>query len=213
MSSKNNSSNKNRVAIGVDLGTTNCALAIYRNGQVEIITNDQGERTTPSVISFTDEERLVGSAAKNAAASNPTNTVYDAKRFIGRNFDDPKLQENLHHYSFNIVDRNNKPKFQVNYKGEEKEFTPEEISGMLLAKLKEYAESYLGQPVTDAVITVPAYFNDSQRQATKDAAAIANINVLRLINEPTAASLCYPNNNTSGKEKKVLIFDCGGKHH
>jgi molecular chaperone DnaK (HSP70) len=210
MSSKNNSSNKNRVAIGIDLGTTYCSVCRYWNGGFDVIPNDQGGRITPSYVSFTDEERLVGDAAKNAAVSNPTNTVYDAKRMIGRNFDDPKLQEDLGHYSFNVVDRNNKPKIQVNYKGEEKEFTPEEISAMILSKLKEYAESYLGQPVTDAVITVPAYFNDSQRQATKDAAVIANLNVLRIINEPTSAAVAYGLDKMSGKEKKVLIFDFGG---
>lgn len=211
MSSKNNS-NKS-VAIAVDLGTTYCAVGYYKNGQVEIITNDQGERTTPSFVSFTDEERLIGTAAKNAAASNPTNTVYDAKRFIGRNFDDPKLQENLSHYSFDIVDRNNKPKIKVNYKGEDKEFFPEEISAMLLGRLKEYAESYLGQPVTNAVVTVPAYFNDAQRQATKDACLIAGLNPLRIINEPTAAAIAYGLDKMSEKERMVLIFDFGGKHH
>lgn len=210
MSNKNNS--KKSVAIGLDLGTTYCALGYYKNGQVEIITNDQGERTTSSFISFTDEERLIGTAAKNACASNPTNTVYDAKRFIGRNYDDPKLQENLTHYSFDIVDRNNKPKIKVNYKGEDKEFFPEEISAMLLGRLKEYAESYLGQSVTEAVVTVPAYFNDSQRSATRDACVIAGLNPLRIINEPTAAALAYGLDKMSDKEKMVLIFDFGGKH-
>lgn len=211
MSSKNNS-NKS-IAIGIDLGTTYSCCAVYMHGKVEVISNDQGGRTMESFVSFTDEERLIGPAAKNAAASNPTNTVYDAKRFIGRNYDDPKLQENLSHYSFNIVDRNNKPKIQVNYKGEEKEFFPEEISAMVLSKLKECAESYLGQPVTDAVITVPAYFNDMQRQATKDAATIANLKVLRLINEPTAAALSYGLDKMSEKERMVLIFDFGGGTH
>jgi heat shock protein 1/8 len=210
MSSKNNSSNKKRVAIGVDLGTTFCCNSVYINGNVEVIPNSQGERTTPSYVSFTDEERLIGPAAKNAAASNPTNTVYDAKRMIGRTFDDPKLQEDLAHYSFNVVDRNNKPKIQVTYKCEEKEFYPEEISAMILGKLKEDAEAYLGQSVTDAVITVPAYFNDSQRQATRDAALIAGLNPMRIINEPTSAAIAYGLDKMSGKEKKVLIFDCGG---
>lgn len=210
MSNKNSSNKNNSVAIGVDLGTTYSCVAVYQHGKVEIIANDQGERTTPSYVSFTDEERLIGNAAKNAAASNPTNTVYDAKRLIGRDFDDPKLQEDMSHYSFNVVDRNNKPKIQVNYKGEEKEFTPEEISGMVLSRMKETAEAYLGVPVTNAVITVPAYFNDMQRQATKNAGVIAGLNVLRIINEPTSAALAYGLDKMSDKEKMVLIFDFGG---
>ena len=210
MSNKNSSNKNNSVAIGVDLGTTYSCVAVYQHGKVEIIANDQGERTTPSYVSFTDEERLIGNAAKNAAASNPTNTVYDAKRLIGRDFNDPKLQEDMGHYSFNVVDRNNKPKIQVNYKGEEKEFTPEEISAMVLSRMKETAEAYLGQPVTNAVITVPAYFNDMQRQATKNAGVIAGLNVLRIINEPTSAALSYGLDKMSEKERIVLIFDFGG---
>ena len=211
MSSKNKS--KKSVAIGIDLGTTYSCCAAYMHGKIDVISNDQGERTTPSYVSFTDEERLIGPAAKNTCASNPTNTVYDAKRMIGRDYNDPKLQEDLNHYTFNVVDRNNKPKIQVSYKGEEKEFTPEEISAMILGRLKEYAESYLGEQVTDAVITVPAYFNDAQRQATKDAALISGLNPLRIINEPTAAALAYGLDKMSSKERLVLIFDCGGGTH
>lgn len=200
-------------AIGIDLGTTYSCVGVYRNGKVEIIANDQGERTTPSYVSFTETERLIGPAAKNAAASNPTNTVYDAKRMIGREFADSKLQEDLKHFSFKVVDRNKKPKISVDYKGENKEFTPEEISAMVLTKMKETAEAYLGESVKNAVITVPAYFNDAQRQATKDAGMIAGLNVLRIINEPTAASIAYGLDKMDDKQRNILIFDCGGGTH
>ncbi len=201
------------IAIGIDLGTTYSCVGIYQNGNVDIIANDQGERTTPSYVGFSDTERVIGIAAKNAATSNPTNTVYDAKRMIGRDFSDPKLQEDMKHFSFKVVDRNNKPKIKVNYKGEDKEFTPEEISAMVLTKMKQTAESYLGQPVKNAVITVPAYFNDSQRQATKDAGIIAGLNVLRIINEPTAAAIAYGLDKISETQRNVLIFDFGGGTH
>lgn len=200
-------------AIGIDLGTTYSCVGVYQNGKVEIIANDQGERTTPSYVSFNDNERLIGMAAKNAATSNPTNTVYDAKRMIGRDFSDPKIQEDMKHFSFKLVDRNNKPKINVQYKGEDKEFTPEEISAMVLGKMKETAEAYLGHPVKNAVVTVPAYFNDSQRQATKDAGAIAGLNVLRIINEPTAAAIAYGLDKISETQRNVLIFDFGGGTH
>ena len=197
------------VAIGIDLGTTYSCVGVYMNGKVEIIANDMGERTTPSYVGFNDVERLIGMAAKNAASSNPTNTVYDAKRMIGRTYMDKAVQDNLKHFSFKVVDRNDKPKIQVTFKQEEKEFTPEEISAMVLTKMKQTAESYLGTTVKDAVVTVPAYFNDSQRKATKDAGTIAGLNVIRVINEPTAAALAY------GLDKKgecnVMIFDMGGK--
>ena len=199
------------IAIGIDLGTTYSCVGVYQNGKVEIIANDMGERTTPSYVSFTDTERLIGAPAKSAAASNPTNTVYDAKRMIGRDFSDQKLQENLRHFSFKIVDRNNKPKISVTYKNEEKEFTPEEISSMVLVKMKQTAEDYLGYEVKNAVVTVPAYFNDSQRQATKDAGLIAGLNVLRIINEPTAAAIAYGLDKASESARNILIFDCGGK--
>jgi heat shock protein 1/8 len=199
------------VAIGIDLGTTFSAVGVWQNGRVEIIANDQGNRTTPSYVSFTDTERLVGDAAKNQATMNPENTVYDAKRLIGRRFDDPIVQGDMKLWSYNVVnDGNNRPKVKVNYKGEEKMFYPEEVSAMVLGKMKEIAEAYLGEEVKDAVITVPAYFGDSQRQATKDAGAIAGLNVLRIVNEPTAAAIAYGIDNKSKVEKKALIFDLGG---
>lgn len=199
------------VAISVDLGTTYSAIGIWQNGRVEIIANDQGNRTTPSYVAFNDNERLVGDAAKNQASMNPKNTIYDAKRLIGRRFDDPIVQADMKLWSFEVVDDgNNRPKMKVNYKGEDKLFYPEEISAMVLGKMKEVAEAYLGEEVKDAVVTVPAYFGDSQRQATKDAGAIAGLNVLRMINEPTAAALAYGLDNKSQQEQKILIFDLGG---
>ena len=202
------------VAIGIDLGTTYSAVGVWQNGRVEIIANDQGNRTTPSYAAFTDTERLVGDAAKNQATMNPKNTVYDAKRMIGRRFDDPVVQSDMKLWSYDVIDDgSNRPKVKIEYKGEEKTFYPEEISSMVLGKMKEIAESYLGEEVKDAVITVPAYFGDSQRQATKDAGAIAGLNVLRIINEPTAAAIAYGLDNMSKKEKKVLIFDLGGEHN
>jgi heat shock protein 1/8 len=198
------------IAIGIDLGTTYSCVGVYQNGKVEIIANDQGERTTPSYVGFSDSERLIGLAAKNSATSNPTNTVYDAKRMIGREFSDPKLQDDMKHFSFKVVDKSGKPKIKVNYKGEDKEFTPEEISAMILTKMKQTAEEYLGTTVKNAVVTVPAYFNDAQRQATKDAGMIAGLNVLRIINEPTAAAIAYGLDKISEQQRNVLIFDFGG---
>ncbi|CAI4992444.1 AVN_HP_G0036570.mRNA.1.CDS.1 [Saccharomyces cerevisiae] len=197
-------------AVGIDLGTTYSCVAHFANDRVEIIANDQGNRTTPSYVAFTDTERLIGDAAKNQAAMNPHNTVFDAKRLIGRKFDDPEVTNDAKHYPFKVIDKGGKPVVQVEYKGEIKTFTPEEISSMILTKMKETAENFLGTEVKDAVVTVPAYFNDSQRQATKDAGTIAGLNVLRIINEPTAAAIAYGLDKKSQKEHNVLIFDLGG---
>ena len=198
------------VAIGIDLGTTYSCVGIWQNDKVEIISNDQGNRTTPSYVAFNDNERLIGDSAKNQASMNPTNTIYDAKRLIGRKFDDGVVQDDMKTWPFNVVNDDGKPKFNVKYMNEEKTFFPEEISAMVLTKMKEIAEAYIGKDVTGAVITVPAYFNDSQRQATKDAGSIAGLNVLRIINEPTAAAMAYGLNTGSNQERNVLIYDFGG---
>ncbi|KAF5102550.1 hypothetical protein D0Z03_000399 [Geotrichum reessii] len=197
-------------AVGIDLGTTYSCVAHFTNDRVEIIANDQGNRTTPSFVAFTDSERLIGDAAKNQAAMNPANTVFDAKRLIGRKFSDSEVQSDMKHFPFAVIDKAGKPVIKVEFKGEEKVFTPEEISSMILTKMKETAEGYLGGTVSNAVITVPAYFNDSQRQATKDAGLIAGLNVLRIINEPTAAAIAYGLDKKAEGERNVLIFDLGG---
>ena len=200
------------LSIGIDLGTTYSCVATWVNDRVEIIANDQGNRTTPSYVAFDENERLIGEGAKVQIGRNAANTIFDSKRFIGRRFTDETVQADLKHMSVNInADENNKPRFNVTAYGAEKSFYPEEIAAMILGKLKATAESYLGQPVKNAVITVPAYFNDAQRQATKDAGAIAGLNVLRIINEPTAAAVAYGLDKISGKEKTILVFDCGGK--
>ena len=198
-------------AIGIDLGTTYSCVGVWQNDRVEIIANDQGNRTTPSYVAFTDSERLIGDAAKNQTAMNPTNTVFDAKRLIGRKFSDSKVQDDMKDWSYKVVaGSGDKPMIHVEFHGETKEFAPEEISSMVLTKMKEVAEGYLGKKVTDSVVTVPAYFNDSQRQATKDAASIAGLNCLRIINEPTAAAIAYGLDKNKEEDTNVLIFDLGG---
>lgn len=206
------SSNSN-TAIAIDLGTTYSVVAIMRNNKVEVIANDQGNRTLPSYVAFSDNERLVGEAAKNQAAGNPTNTIFDAKRLIGRKFNDPTVQEDMKLWPFTVVNEAGRPCIQVQFQGQTKLFKPEEISAMVLAKMKSTAEDYLGFPVKNAVVTVPAYFDNEQRQSTKDAGTIAGLNVLRIINEPTAAAIAYGLDNAEKlKEKgtKCLIYDFGG---
>ncbi|KAH9977115.1 heat shock protein 70 [Lactifluus volemus] len=197
-------------AIGIDLGTTYSCVGVMQNDRVEIIANDQGNRTTPSYVAFSTEERLIGDAAKNQAAMNPRNTVFDAKRLIGRRFDDPDVKKDMTHWPFEVVEKDGSPLIKVQYLGEEKTFSPQEISAMVLSKMKDISEAKLGKTVKKAVVTVPAYFNDSQRLATKDAGAIAGLDVLRIINEPTAAALAYGLDQQSKAERNVLIFDLGG---
>jgi len=198
-------------AVGIDLGTTYSCVGVMKGDSVEIIANDQGNRTTPSYVAFTDTERLIGDAAKNQAARNPENTVFDAKRLIGRKFNDSIVQADMKLWPFKVItSAGEKPKIQVLSAGETKDFHPEEISSMILGKMKETAEAYLGTPVNDGVVTVPAYFNDSQRQATKDAGAICGLNVLRIINEPTAAAIAYGLDKKGAGEMNVLIYDMGG---
>lgn len=195
--------------VGIDLGTTYSCVAIWKNGTVEIIANDQGNRTTPSYVGFTETEKIVGDAAKQAASQNPTNTVFDAKRLIGRKFSDESVQKDLKHFPFEIKpDDSDKPQIHVNYLGKKEKLCAEEVSAMILRYLKDVASTYLGEEVKHAVITVPAYFNDSQRQATKDAGVIAGLNVIRIINEPTAASIAYGLNKTG--TRNILVFDLGG---
>ena len=204
------------IAAGFDIGTTTSCAAIWKNDKVEIIPDmNTGSRIIPSYVGFTDDEKLVGDPAKNQSTMNPKNTVYDAKRLIGRKFDDPTVQKDVKLWSFNVTgDSNNKPQINVKHKGEEKSFHPEEISAMVIQRLKETTESYLGHELKKVVITVPAYFNDSQRQATKDAGTIAGLEVLRIINEPTAAAIAYGlDKNDSDKEKNIIVFDCGGGTH
>eukprot|EP00400_MALV-I_sp_L67-5_P000228 gene229-542_t len=186
--------------IGIDLGTTYSCVGVYKNGRVEIIPNDQGNRITPSYVAFTDEERLIGGAAKNQATINPSQTLFDVKRPIGRRFKDSTVQKDIKLLPFQIIDKSGKPQISVKVKGEDKAMAPEEVSSMVLTKMKETAENYLGKEVKHAVITVPAYFNDAQRQSTKDAGVIAGLNVLRIINEPTAAAIAYGLDKKTEKE-------------
>jgi heat shock protein 1/8 len=199
-------------AIGIDLGTTYSCVGVWNNGKVDIIPNDMGERTTPSYVAFTETERLVGDAAKNQITRNPTNTVFDAKRLIGRKYNDPIVQEDIKLWPFKVVkeEGGDRPQIVVNFQGVEKKFMAEEISSMVLQKMKKIAEDYLGKEVKDAIVTVPAYFNDSQRQATKDAGQISGLNVVRMINEPTAAAIAYGLDKKFKTERNVLIFDLGG---
>jgi len=195
--------------IGIDLGTTYSCVGIFKNGRVEIIPNELGNRITPSIVAFTDEERLVGEAAKNQGALNPARTVYSIKRLIGRKYNDKEVQHDKKLLPYDIVSKEGKPYVEVEIKNEKKQFSPEEISAMILTKMKNIAEKYLGQEVKHAVITVPAYFNDSQRQSTKDAGMISGLNVLRIINEPTAAAIAY-GLDKKHKERNILVFDLGG---
>lgn len=195
--------------IGIDLGTTYSCVGVFKNNGVEIIPNELGSRITPSVVAFTDEERLVGEAAKNQGPINPERTLYDIKRLIGRKFDDKEVQHDAKFLPFKIVNKDGKPYIRTNFQGEDKTFSPEEISSMVLNKMKTIAESYLGYEVKNAVVTVPAYFNDAQRQATKDAGAISGLNVLRIINEPTAAAMAY-GLHKKGKESTIMVYDLGG---
>jgi heat shock protein 1/8 len=197
--------------IGIDLGTTYSCVGIWRTDGVEIISNNQGNRITPSYVGFTETERLIGEAAKNQATKNPVNTVFDSKRLIGRKFNDPSVQADIKLWPFKVFgDKDDKPKIQVEYLKEKKEFHPEEISAMILTKMKQIAEAYLGCNITKAVVTVPAYFNDSQRQATKDAGTIAGLEVLRILNEPTAAAIAYGLDKKIEGEQNILVFDLGG---
>jgi len=201
------------IGIGIDLGTTYSCVGVWQNDRVEIIANDQGNRTTPSYVAFTDSERLIGDAAKNQVAMNPTNTVFDAKRLIGRKVEEASVQSDMKLWPFTVrAGPESKPLVEVQFKGEKKQFGAEEISSMVLVKMRETAEAYLSKPIKNAVITVPAYFNDSQRQATKDAGVIAGLNVMRIINEPTAAAIAYGLDKKSGTsgERNIMIFDLGG---
>jgi L1 cell adhesion molecule like protein len=199
------------ICIGIDLGTTNSCVGVWQNNGVEIIANDQGARTTPSYVAFTEQERIIGNGAKSQSAQNPENTIYDAKRLIGLKYNDPKVQSDIKHFSYDVKPgSDDRPIIHATFKGELKQFKPEEISSMVLTKMKETAEAFLGQTIKNAVITVPAYFNDAQRQATKDAGVIAGLDVKRIINEPTAAAIAYGLDKKGKGEQNILIYDLGG---
>lgn len=203
------------IAIGIDLGTTYSCVGVYKDNGVEIIPNSMGNRTTASWVSFTESERIIGEGAKSASTSNPANTIYDIKRLMGRKYSDPNTQKEIKNFPYKIVPTDgDRLKVEVMFKGEVKQFSPEEISAMILGSMKDTAEAYLGQKVKKAVITCPAYFNDGQRQATKDAGAIAGLDVLRVINEPTAASIAYGLDKMGdSNERNIVIFDAGGGTH
>lgn len=205
------SSQEKKVFCGIDLGTTNSCVGIWQGNRVEIIANSQGNRTSPSYVAFTDKQKLIGDAAKQQAGMNPENTIYDIKRLIGRKFTDKSVQDDIKRFPFKVIaDKNNNPVVQVNFMGEVKTFTPEQISAMILTEMKDIAEAYLGEKVTHTVVTVPAYFNDSQKQATKDAIAIAGMECLRIISEPTSGAIAYGLDKQNDKEKNVFIYDFGG---
>jgi len=195
--------------IGIDLGTTYSCVGIFQNGKVEIITNEQGNRITPSYVAFTDSERLIGDAAKNQVSLNPENTIYDAKRLIGRKYSDPSVKADMKFWPFKVINKDGKPYINVQFKKKKMSFAAEEISAMVLTKMKNIVETYLGTKITHAVVTVPAYFDDSQRQATKDAGVISGMNILRIINEPTAAAIAY-GLDKNNKDNNVIVYDLGG---
>ncbi|KAG9095677.1 ATPase with role in protein import into the ER [Ceratobasidium sp. UAMH 11750] len=198
------------IVVGIDLGTTYSCVAIYRGGRLDVITNDQGNRVTPSWVGFNGAERFIGDTAKQAFHTIPSQTIFDVKRLIGRNFDETSLREDIRHWPFKVVEKDGRPAVEVDFQGATKIFTPQEISAMILGRLKETAEAYLGRPVTHAVITVPAYFNDEQRQATKEAGQIAGLTVLRILNEPTAAAIAYGLDKNGMAESKMVVYDLGG---
>ncbi|CAG0904522.1 unnamed protein product, partial [Darwinula stevensoni] len=198
------------LAIGIDLGTTYSCVGVYKSNTVDIIFNDWGNRTTPSYVAFTETDRLIGDPAKKEAVKNYANTIFDVKRLIGRTYDEPSVQNDIKHWPFKVFNAKGKPMIRVSYKGEKKEYHPQQISSMVLVKMKEIAENFLGHEVKDAVVTVPAYFNDSQRQATINAAEIAELNVLRIINEPTAAAIAYGLKNKMKGKRQILVYDLGG---
>lgn len=203
---------ENNYCIGIDLGTTYSCVAVFRNNNVEIIANSLGNRTTPSWVSFTENEILVGEAAKNIYSSNTKNTIYDVKRLMGKKFSDTDVQNEIKNLTYKVKgDENDRIKIEIEFKNEIKEYYPEQISAMILEHMKKIAESYLGKNINKTVITVPAYYNNNNREAVKDAAAISKLNLLRIINEPTSSALAYGLDKINDNEKNIVVFDCGGK--